>query len=313
MKHLRLGSLFSGYGGLDLACEEVFGARTAWVSDIDKSACKILSHRFPDAPNLGDITRIDWATVPRVDVLTGGWPCQPFSMAGKRETEDDSRALWPEVERAITALRPRIVVLENVAAIARADTAGRVELARATRSLANLGFDVRWRLTRASEAGAPHQRPRIFIVATDPDRPRLERRQTGTGAHQFDTGAHGVDPARRVAPPSWGCPACGGLDADCATCNLELRVGHGWGKYWPAVERWANTIGWWPPAARDTEHRLTPRFAEWLQGLEPGWITDVPGITRTEAIKAAGNGVNPWQAMVALADLAGAESLGVAE
>ena len=58
-----------------MAVEEAFGARTAWVSEIDSGACKVLAHRFPDAPNLGDITAIDWATAPRVDIITGGSPC----------------------------------------------------------------------------------------------------------------------------------------------------------------------------------------------------------------------------------------------
>ena len=84
MTGLTIGSLFSGMGGLDRAAEQVFNARTVWVSDIDKGACKVLAHRYPHAPNLGDITRIDWATVPRVDIITGGYPCQPFSQAGQR-------------------------------------------------------------------------------------------------------------------------------------------------------------------------------------------------------------------------------------
>ncbi len=297
------GSICSGYGGLDLAVEAFYGARTEWVCDNDSGAARILAHRFPLAPNLGDLTKVDWARVGRVDVVTAGWPCQPFSKAGRRRTEDDERAIWPEVARAISELRPRLVVLENVADIARADAAGRVELARVSRDLADLGFAVSWRLTLASEAGAPCKRARQFILAADPDQPRLEGRGAMPGSHQFDSGAHGLDASGRVSPPSWGCPACGGLDPECATCNLDLRVSHDWGEAWEAIERWANVIGWWPPAARDYRHQLGPRFAEWMMGLEPGWITDVPGITRKQAIRAAGNGVNPWQAMCALCHL----------
>ena len=80
----RLGSLFSGYGGLDLAVEEVFGARTVWNSDIDPGPRKVLAHRFPDVPNLGDITTIDWHEVEPVDVICGGFPCQDVSTVGKR-------------------------------------------------------------------------------------------------------------------------------------------------------------------------------------------------------------------------------------
>lgn len=297
---MRLGSLFSGIGGLDLAVEWHYGARTVWHSEIDPLASRVLARHWPDAINHGDLTRIDWSSVEPVDIITGGWPCQPFSLAGKRRTEEDARALWPYVAHAVAALRPRLVVLENVDAIRRPDPLGRAELGRATRDLAALGYSVAWRRTLASEAGAPHRRARIFIVATDTDRPRLEGRQAGPRAHELDSGAHGLDLAGRVAPPSWGCPACGGLDADCATCNFDLRVGHGWGELEPAIARWAEVTGWWPPAARDAEHRLTARFAEWMQGYEPGWITDTPGCTRRDAIRAAGNAVCPWQALVAL-------------
>ena len=75
----RIGSLFSGYGGLDLAVEQVTGGRTVWVSDIDPGACAILAHRFPTCPNLGDVSSIDWSTVPPIDVLCGGSPRHSFS------------------------------------------------------------------------------------------------------------------------------------------------------------------------------------------------------------------------------------------
>ena len=76
---LRIGSMFSGYLGLDMAVESVIDARTAWVADIDKGACKVLAHRLPDVPNLGDITSIDWADVEPVDIITGGSPCQDYA------------------------------------------------------------------------------------------------------------------------------------------------------------------------------------------------------------------------------------------
>ncbi|MGN8811652.1 DNA cytosine methyltransferase, partial [Lactobacillus amylovorus] len=77
---LRVGSLFSGYGGLDLALEAVFPtAQVVWTSDIDSGARKVLASRYPDAPNLGDVTRVDWSTVPPVDLITGGSPCPDLS------------------------------------------------------------------------------------------------------------------------------------------------------------------------------------------------------------------------------------------
>ena len=103
---LTIGSLFSGYGGLDRAAEQVFDARTVWVSDIDKGACKVLAYRYPHAPNLGDITRIDWATVPRVGIITGGSPCQDLSTAGRRAgmKEGTRSGLWESMREAIATV-----------------------------------------------------------------------------------------------------------------------------------------------------------------------------------------------------------------
>jgi len=158
----QIGSLFSGYRGLDIAAEGFFGAQTIWWSDIDPGAVKINEHHWPDQPNLGDITTVEWSEVAPVDILTGGWPCQPFSVAGKRKGASDERALWPYLARAVRALRPSYVVLENVAAIAAAG-----ELSRATADLVALGYVGSWRCVRAADVGAPHGRARIFILATN--------------------------------------------------------------------------------------------------------------------------------------------------
>ena len=99
---LTHGSLFAGMGGLDLAITDVFGATTAWVSDVDPGANAILAHRYPDAPNLGDITRVDWATVEPVDIISGGSPCQDLSTAGRRAgmTPGTRSNLWESMREA---------------------------------------------------------------------------------------------------------------------------------------------------------------------------------------------------------------------
>jgi DNA (cytosine-5)-methyltransferase 1 len=79
---MRIGGLFSGYGGFEMAARTVFGGTVAWHSEIDPAASKILAHHWPDVPNLGDITTVDWTSVESVDVLTGGSPCQDVSAAG---------------------------------------------------------------------------------------------------------------------------------------------------------------------------------------------------------------------------------------
>lgn len=152
---ISIGSLFSGYGGLDMAIP----GELAWYSEIEPAACKVLAAHNPNVPNLGDVKKIDWANVPRVDILTGGYPCQPFSSAGNRKGKEDERHLWPYVKDAISVLRPRIAILENVRghlSLGLADVIG---------DLASVGYDARWGLVRASDAGATHNRARVFIVA----------------------------------------------------------------------------------------------------------------------------------------------------
>ena len=126
---VRIGSLFSGAGGLDMAVAEVFGGEVVWHAEIDKAASKVLAHRFPGVPNLGDISAVDWAEVPAVDVLCGGFPCQDVSAAGKRAgIKDGTRSgLWAVFAEAIDALRPQWVVVENVRGLLSA-TAHRTEV-----------------------------------------------------------------------------------------------------------------------------------------------------------------------------------------
>lgn len=210
----RLGSLCTGYGGLDMAVRHVIGGHLAWVADNDPGASRILTHHHPNVPNLGDITTTDWTAVPPVDVVLGGYPCQPFSTAGKRKGAEDARHIWPHIADALGVLRPRLAVFENVA--------GHLSLGFDTvlADLAALGFDARWGTVRASDVGAAHQRNRLFLCAWPAD-PVGEGRQ-GTGlpgwppgcrlaaAHPLDVGGDwgracgaGRDesPARRLAPP----------------------------------------------------------------------------------------------------------------
>lgn len=156
---MRIGSLFSGYGGLDIAVQAVVGGDIAWYSEIEPASCRVLESRHPEIRNLGDITKVDWSEIEPVDVLTGGYPCQPFSHAGTRKGQNDVRHLYPYVSAAIDALRPGLVVLENVR--------GHLTLGfgDVIADLSRMGYDSRWGLVRASDAGAPHGRARIFITA----------------------------------------------------------------------------------------------------------------------------------------------------
>ncbi|WP_328982214.1 DNA cytosine methyltransferase [Streptomyces mirabilis] len=159
----RIGSVCTGYGGLDIAVQAVFGGSLTWVADNDPGAARVLAHHHPEVPNLGDITAVDWHGAEPVDILTGGYPCQPFSTAGKRKGTKDARHLWPHIARALGVLRPRIAVFENVA--------GHLSLGFDTvlGDLAALGFDADWCCVRASDIGAAHQRNRLFVLAWPAD------------------------------------------------------------------------------------------------------------------------------------------------
>ena len=159
----RIGSVCTGYGGLDMAVQTVFGGELAWAADNDPGAALILTRHHPQVPNLGDITALDWHGVEPVDILTGGYPCQPFSTAGKRKGTKDERHIWPYIARALGVLRPRLAVFENVA--------GHLSLGFDTvlADLAAGGFDAEWCCLRASDVGAAHRRNRLFLLAWPAD------------------------------------------------------------------------------------------------------------------------------------------------
>ncbi|MFC9821426.1 DNA cytosine methyltransferase [Streptomyces erythrochromogenes] len=322
----RIGSLCTGYGGLDAAVHAVFGGTTAWVSDIDPGARQIIAHRMPDVPNLGDLTTTDWAAVEPVDIVLGGYPCQPFSTAGKRKGTADERHIWPYIADALRVLRPRIAVFENVA--------GHLRLGFDTvlADLARLGFDAEWCLVRASEVGAPHARQRLFILAVAADTPDLgheRRRSARRGRAGFADGRDAAADTVRLLPgddrelPSgrnalrqWvrhdapGRGPAAPADTDGVgrrQAERHVRTGQpdpAWGRFTPAVHRWASVLGRRAPGATDDRGRLSPLFVEWLMGLSAGWVTNVPGLSRTQQLKALGNGVVPQQAEAAIRLLA---------
>jgi DNA (cytosine-5)-methyltransferase 1 len=181
---MKIGSLFSGYGGLDLAVMNVTGAEVAWHCEWEDAPSKILDKHFPGVPNYRDVSKVDFTQVEPVDILTGGFPCQDLSLAGKRAgMKDGTRSgLWSEFARAIEELKPRLVVIENVRGLLSATASNGVEyseedlatlngraplraLGAVLGDLADLGYDAKWTGLRASDAGAPHQRFRIFVIA----------------------------------------------------------------------------------------------------------------------------------------------------
>ena len=181
---LKIGALFAGMGGLDLAVESVLDSRVSWVAEFDDGPSRILAHRYPHAPNLRDVTQVDWSQVEPVDIITGGSPCQDLSHAGKRAgMKDGTRSgLWAAMCDAVETIRPSLVIWENVrGALSAEAAAGDVEscefcvgdpgepplraLGRVLGDLAELGYDAGWCGLRAADVGAPHGRWRVFVVA----------------------------------------------------------------------------------------------------------------------------------------------------
>lgn len=276
---MRVGELFAGYGGLGIAVEEVFNADLAWVSEYDKGPSKILAHHWPNVPNHGDITRINWDEVEPVDIISGGYPCQPFSLIGSRKGHSHAQHLWPYALTAVRHIRPRYAVFENVL--------GHLSLGFDTvlRDLTEIGYDIRWTTVRASTVGAPHKRERLFIVAADSSRER-----------------HWEYP--REPSPKEARAQAGNQLAD----HPGIRTTEVWGPYTPAVTHWERLIG--RAAPEPTDMRVNPersrenlKVHEWMMGLPDGWVTDVPGLTRREIGKAIGNGVSPPQASAAIRHL----------
>jgi DNA (cytosine-5)-methyltransferase 1 len=308
-----------------------------WHCENDPAASKVLAAHWPGIPNHHDITTTDWSTVELVDILCGGWPCQPFSLAGKRKGSNDERALWPYVAGAVRVVRPRIVVLENVSAVLGP------EFSRVANDLAALGYDLAWTCLRAADVGAPHRRERVFILAADAE--GAERRgeeQQHLGARRIGAttlpgtvrdllptplsndwrGGNCPSDMNRKTPklaaiegillptPAASDATGGGRHPDARTWHtsqiIDVALLHGssqWGKYEPAIRRW-ETLTRLAPAPTEPNTKGNPRlsaaFSEWMMGWPAGWATNVPDISRNDALRIIGNGVIPQQATAAL-------------
>jgi len=160
MKH---GSLFSGIGGFDLAAEWM-GWENIFHCEWNEFGKRVLNYYWPNAISYDDITKTDF-TIHRgaIDILTGGFPCQPYSVAGKRKGKEDERHLWPEMLRTIREIQPRYVVGENVAGIISWD--GGLVFHEVQVDLENEGYEVWAFILPAAGVNAPHKRERVWFIA----------------------------------------------------------------------------------------------------------------------------------------------------
>ena len=150
--------LFAGIGGISLGLERA-GHTCVGQVEIDSYCTQILNKHWPEVPKHDDVRTFQGTEFGTFDLLTGGYPCQPFSVAGNRAGETDERHLWPEMHRIIRNVRPRLVLLENVT--------GHLSLGfgRVLGDLAEIGYDTERRCISAAAVGAPHRRDRVFLVA----------------------------------------------------------------------------------------------------------------------------------------------------
>jgi len=301
---MKIGSLCSGYGGLDMAVEAYFDAETVWMCDNDKYASKVIKERW-GLPNLGNLKEVDWTTVQPIDILTAGYPCQPFSNAGLRKGLNDERHIWPSIKEIISQLRPNIVILENVRGHL---TIGFKEVLQ---DLTEIGYDAQWSIVRASDVGAPHRRERLFVLA-QPSNTNSQRsiirgqdqagnqresqsQSIGSGEIIADSNGKGLQRDRRqeagfrsqsIANTYWD-----EQQGDRPTQRLGSRFNT---QSEMRLQRTPNPL--------DLNNKLSPKFVEYIMGLPVGWVTDLD-ISRSQQLKLLGNGVVPQQAYEAIRKL----------
>jgi len=287
-------SLFSGYGGLERGVAAAIGGARA-VCMVEREAFAIANMvaqmeagTLAQAPIWTDVTTFDggpWRG--RVDILTGGPPCQPFSTAGKRKHTDDERWIWADVARIIGEVRPGVVFLENVPGLRKRG------LSVMLRDLAAMGYDAEWGCFKASDAGAPHRRNRLFLLAYS-DREQLrqhQQRAQGGRVHLCDGGqAQPQHDGAKLADTMRAGPQGGQPQA----VQREGR-GHQGGA---AAQLCAASF---PPGPDDTDG-----WRRWTRanGPQPGVRGGSHGAPdRVDRIRLLGNGVVPAQAALAFREL----------
>ena len=300
---MRHGSLFSGIGGFDLAAEWM-GWENVFHCEWMEFPRKVLDYHFPNADSHIDICKTDFRKYANtIDVLTGGWPCQPFSLAGKRKGKDDDRYLWHQMLRAIQEIKPKYIIGENVFGITNID--GGLVFQQVCLDLENEGYEVQPFIIPACAKNAPHRRDRCWFIAENPLFSRCvhgESNEEGAEVRKFgDTCTRSADgihlskgfTTNAISIRHRGITETKRSNFTRSKWQLEKNIGqHGdivWGK--------------------TTGHRTNYCWNNWQQfptqspicGGDDGIPTQLDGITfskwRAESIKGYGNAIVPQIAL----------------
>lgn len=274
---LNVLDIFSGIGGFSLGLEAI-GMQTVAFCEINPFCQKILTRHWPSIPIFTDITTInkeDLKTLPRIDVIAGGFPCQDVSIAGKKKGINAKRSgLWKEFVRLVNEIRPKYAIIENVANLRSTG------LINVLQDLWKIRYDAEWHCIPASAFGAPHRRDRIWIIAY----PSCESGFRLSLRKEEEKSVTGVDCKNVPDSNRQRLQRHGRFKETGFICTQEqIGMYHSsrgvkqWGKEPLAVPRLKND-------------RLNPDWVEWLMGYPISW-TD--GGSRKERLVSLGNSVVP--------------------
>ena len=294
---MKIGSLFTGIGGLELGISNTvtsittYGNDIEWIAETDKNALKILNHSdmFHGVPNLGDITKVDWSAVPDIDCITGGTPCQDFSYLGTREGLSGSKSslLFAFID-AVKLKRPEFVLWENVTG---ALTKGAYDAL--LDALNDGGYSTSSVIIPASSLGMPHKRSRLFVFAelteekAIPFNSQLVEVRHDTKLRCFPTPNRSRMDGRK-SPGYQKRPSFYDLKH---WRDEEVRASYG-----AAIERWERIFGREAPPLAKPKGTLNVEFVEWIMGFPKGWVADADDVSRTAKLAALGNACTPQQA-----------------
>lgn len=294
---MKIGSLFTGIGGLELGVTDTvtsiapYRNDIEWIAETDGNALKILEHStmFHGVPNLGDVTKIDWSTIPDVDCITGGTPCQDFSrLVTRKGLEGEKGSLLYTFIEAVKAKKPAYVLWESAPGALTKGTYDVLldELNEADYSTSSV-------IIPANSLGMPHKGSRLFVFAgrterwVTPFNDQLVEVRPDTRLRCLPT----PNKSRMDGRKSPGCSKRPSFYDLKQWSEDEVRASYG-----AAIERWERTLGREAPPLAKPKGTLNVEFVEWMMGFPKGWVTDADDVSRTARLAALGNACTPQQA-----------------